>query len=471
MGLATGIRRLTTFCILVLLSFLGGCAHDARPPFSWQTQGGSIPQQLLQGTLLQPQNGTSSGVPVSMDTAAFLERAKTADYILIGEGHTVACDHQVQARLLSVLASAGMPVTVGLEMFPVDHQDRLDAVNAGQVPLARFADTTGWKHAWGYDVDLYRPVLETVYRYHLPLRALNVPQALVKKVSRGGVESLTEAERVTLPHTIIPAPDDQRDALQEMVQAHRAMANGTMPGMRSAKKGDASRAEQSMPERNAEGTHDASMKKPAGPDGAMGREGQQGDHPASPMAMTGRMDRFFLIQSLWDTAMAERAIAAREEGGRPVVVLIGAGHVEFGWGIAHRIRTLRPQASVLLLTPWRGTEPVDPSEADIRYFCRLTHQSRLGFTLMPEAEGVRIVGVAAASRAQQAGFAPGDLITMADGKTVDSLWVLHMAGIAAAKEGRPVMFTIRRANRVLELAISPMKEGGGAAQEDSPTEK
>jgi uncharacterized iron-regulated protein len=79
-------------------------------------------------------------------------------------------------------------------------------------------------------------------------------------------------------------------------------------------------------------------------------------------------DRFLRIQSFWDSQMAWRAFRASEELKLPIVILAGVGHVEHGWGIASRLRSLAPEASVLSTLPWRAGD-TDRSAADLYYFC------------------------------------------------------------------------------------------------------
>lgn len=486
MGLTTGIRRLTTLCILVYLSFLGGCAFKAQPPFS--KAGAATHMGLAEGSLLLP-NGTSA--PLLMSNDAFLERAGTADFILLGEGHTVPCDHLIQSRLINVLAESGTRFSIGLEMFPTDHQPMLDKALAENVPLAAFANATDWKNAWGYNFDLYRPVIEAAYTHKLPLHALNVPQAIVKKVSRRGISSLTAEERALLPAKIIPASDAQREALQEMFDAHKAMVNGTMSmGHKGDKAMQAGNA--TMPSRTGSSPmamHNATMPPPlTGQPAGMQKDAKSvpaASTATTPMAtasaaaqtngtapadsMTGRMDRFFLVQALWDTAMASEAIKVREQTGNPVVVILGSGHVEFGWGMAHRIRKLRPDSKILLVAPWRGIDPIDPLEADVRYYCRLTHQSKLGFTLLQTESGAEVQEVIADSRAAKAGFMKGDIVTAANGTPVDSMWVLHTVGMEAAKSGKDMAFTVLRGTVQMEL-IMPVSPPAVNAEEDAGAE-
>ncbi|MFV0422682.1 ChaN family lipoprotein [Oleidesulfovibrio sp.] len=426
MGLAL---RLAVLSILILMA--GGCATVQPPPSPVPV---TPPER--EGTLFMPDGSEASYL-------AFGQAARSHDYILLGEGHTSPCDHAVQARLLQVMVNMGMRPAVGLEMVPKDRQPVLDRFNKYEALFhfgdadelltpENFAEAVDWKNVWGYPYSLYKPVFETAYRAGLPMYALNVPSEVVRKVGRQGVDSLDESERRWLPETIIPPSQEQRDMLELMFKQHDAMRKSTANATRAAKKIDA----------------------------------QEAESPAD--AKRGSMDRFFLVQSIWDTAMAQNAVDARKKHGGRVAVIVGSGHVEHGWGLAYRLGKLDPDAKVLLVMPWRATASIDPAEGDFFFYCPASHKSRLGFTLEMKGDKALVTDVEPDSAAGASGFKAGDVIESVDGDAVNSLWTLHKAGVRASREKRPMAFGVVRDGASMTIEVEPPSHGRKPATGTKP---
>ncbi|MGA8514378.1 MAG: trypsin-like peptidase domain-containing protein [Burkholderiaceae bacterium] len=95
---------------------------------------------------------------------------------------------------------------------------------------------------------------------------------------------------------------------------------------------------------------------------------------------------------------------------------------------------------------WIGVEPQE-----------LTPELAETFNLkMPSgnAEGVIITGVLQNGPAAQAGIKPGDVITAVAGKNVASVSEL-LSNVAALKPGSSAKFAVRRADKTLDLEVSP----------------
>lgn len=410
MGLALRI-------LFSVMMIMGGCvlaqpplSRAAPPPTAETLDGASSAPKIS-----RPAEGTffnANGTKASLSDVLAL--AKSSDYILIGETHNVTCDHIVQAKIITALAESGMRFTVGMEMFSQERQPQLDAVNDRTVTLEEFPEKVEWEDAWGFPYPLYEPVIDALYAHDIKLYALNFPFDVARKIGDEGLESLTPEERKYLPKNPIPSMKEQEEELEEIHNKHVELM-----------------------------TKDAKDEKAA---------------EVAKKSLAHYRKRFFLIQSLWDTGMAEQAIAIRQQSKLPIVILSGTGHVEHGWGIAYRLSKLDPDATVLLIVPWRSNEAMVAEKGHIQFYCPLTKQSRLGFTLRMESDGATILKVKANSSAYKAGFLAGDKIIKVGGMNVDSMMVLHRAGVKAAKEGTDMIFTIIRNGKEQSVSM-PVPKG------------
>ncbi|EPR37090.1 protein of unknown function DUF399 [Desulfovibrio sp. X2] len=388
------IALLLTLCLLAL----SGCAGRQAPP------AGPAPAPLPPaGTLLD-----SSGRPI--DEAEFTALAAKADVILLGETHDSACDHEQQARLLRLMSgpwATTQAPAVGLEMVPYTGQEALTRFNRGETSLADLPQALDWEEVWGYPFDLYEPVFAAARELDLPVYGLNAPHSVVRAVAHKGLSGLSPEERALLPQKIIAPEQAQLDELREVFSMHGAM-------------------------RGAGGTDDdAAMKK----------------------AMEARFNRFAEAQSVWDTTMAKEALSVHAATGRPVAVIAGGGHVENGWGIAHRLHVLAPEVRVLLVMPWRGDGAIPSGYADVLYVCPLVHRFRLGMTLRQEGGRVVVQEVAPDSLAARAGLTVGDVVTRAGDEPVSGMGDLHAAGFAAVRDRKPLRLTVERGGKSVPVSI------------------
>jgi len=327
--------------------------------------------------------------------------AMDKDYILLGEGHKNVCDHKIQQRVFSALAASETPPSIGLEMVAVDMQPVLDDFNAGKLKIDDLKEELQWKTKWGYPFSLFRGLFETAQENVLPVVGLNVPTRITRKISKEGLESLGDEEKALLPSEIVPPSEKQLDFL-DMVFAQ---------------------------------------------------------HETKDVESIAERDRFRLVQSLWDTKMAEEAVKLRKREKRPVLIIAGSGHVENGWGIALRLRKFDPEAKVLMLMPWRGGE-FYPEEGDAFFYCPDTYESRMGATLTATGRGGLLVErVKRDSRADKAGIRPGDILLEAAEIKLDYLFSLHMAGAKVHKADADLIFKVRRGEEYFEINMGKLGKG------------
>jgi uncharacterized iron-regulated protein len=371
--------------LLVCLLLFAGCfgTHPTADP--------PLPS-IEEGALLD-----SSGEALSRGD--FLEKARGADYILIGETHDNACDHRVQARLIRWLARNSSRTAVGLEMVSAAAQPVLDRFNAGNLALEELPGALDWEETWGHPFSGYEPVFQAARQAGTPVYGLNISSKILNTIRDRGRPALTEAGR---PRIYIPPSAEEKSVLDRAYDQHKRL-----PGLKNR---------------------------------------------------TERLERdqFYLIQAVWDSSMAAEAVRVRSKTGHRVILLAGQGHIEHGRGIPRRLRMLDPSADVLTLTAWRGLDPPDSRQSDLLFHCPVTFESRLGFTLKLTPRGGRITKVEPESRAEKAGMRSGDLLLRAGGKPFRVLMDLHRAAVRAHKDDEPLVLGIERngSRKELHLDIS-----------------
>ena len=342
----------------------------------------------------------AKGAPVGPAQVGAL--AANRAYVLIGEGHPLACDHLAQARVIERMAEAGALPAIGLEMASFDNQPVLDLFNKGYLSVDELESALKWRETVGYPFEAYRPIFETAKRLNLPLFALSAPRKIVVKAAKTGLAGLSFQERLGLPGRIIDCPPEQEAALREVFDEHHFPAK------------------------------------------------DQG----------GAWKHFLAVQAIWDTTMAHRALEVRVLTRRPVVILVGSGHVEYGWGIAGRLAKLDPDGSRLLIMPWRLPDPPDSIQADLFFFCPLPPaRAPLGMTLTAQSTVVTVSSVTDGSPAAKAGLIVGDQIVFAQDAPVTKLFDLHQAAMKAMEQGGALRLHIRRngQTQTINIPLSPDK--------------
>jgi len=399
----------------LLLAMIAGCAKPAAETPLWVSPP---PGSFL----------AADASPLSDSTVVAM--ARETDFILMGESHTNPCDHAVQARLIEALARSGLRFSIGLEMLPVTSQPVLDRFNDRRITAADLGEEVGWEKLWGYSYSLYRPIFELAEKFDLPVAGLNIPRQTLVTFRDKGNAGLTQTDRDALPRRIIPASPAQKRALKMQVELHQTMRTAGQP--QPAPKTD------TAPEK---------AKAPV---------------PGTPPSMDAMADKFYLVQSLWDSMMAEQALAWQRRLRQPMLILTGGGHVEHGWGIEYRLRTLDPQATCLAVMPVRDKDDfkaqTDESQRplpgkQVFFHCAAQHKSRLGMNILFEDTAMRVDSVDPGSKADDAGLMSGDVLLKAGDRDLREAMDLHFAAMAASRQKKPLELTVLRSGRTVILTI------------------
>jgi uncharacterized iron-regulated protein len=268
------------------------------------------------------------GEPVSLQTmTADLE---TARIIYLGEIHSIRRHHDLQATLLKTLVNRGNTLAVGLEMFSVAQQETLNRWLAGDAPLDHLRRDLG-KDYWTNLGD-YRRILETARKLNLPVIALNAPTAVVKKVAAKGLDALTPEERKLMPDGVDEIHPHYDRLLRLRLRVHRSFQHGSL-------------------------------------------------------------DRIVLAQVLRDQTMAS-SIAGflKTPAGqdRLLLVIAGAGHVSYGFGIPERVNKLTDVRYRIVLPSESGELVLSDAEQRQAVPVHISH-SDLMFIRSPIADYLHVL--------------------------------------------------------------------------------
>lgn len=256
----------------LLLALLVGCSST---PETEQEQDEPL-MKLPAPTSADLPRGSIVRTSRDSDFEQMIEELAKADVVYLGEKHDEADHHLGQLRIIEHLHARGRLHAIGMEMFQRRFQPVLDEFTEGEIGEEELVRRTEYERRWGYDFDLYRPILRFAQKWRLPVVALNVDDEIRAKVSEGGLDALTQEERAALP------------ALDLGNAEHRAFVRRSF-------------------------------------------ETQHGD--------AKNFERFYLVMCLWEDVMADSVVrwfrTAPENG--QIVVLAGSGHISNRYGLPDRV--------------------------------------------------------------------------------------------------------------------------------------
>ena len=343
------------------------------------------------------------------------ERLAGTRIVLLGEAHTTASHHRWQQYMLSALHSRNPRLIVGFEMLPRRVQAALDAWSQGKLTETEFLEQAQWQKVWGYDADLYLPILHFVRLNRLPAIALNIDRELVSQVGQQGWRALSDEQRMGLSDPA-PASDDYRDSLAQLYAYKQTLSAAT--------------------------------------------EGEDAAEPdMDEILRSDEFSNFVDAQLTWDRAMAEALAAAYRSDPQAIVVgIVGRGHLEYGYGIPHQLADMGIE-DVEVLLPLDSTDSCDPLPAELASAVfvvdaaseePLPPRPRLGVLIEGGDLGVRVMQVFAGSVAAQSGIVEGDVIQAAAGfKTATNSSLVEI--IQRQAPGTWLPLKVRRGDESLEL--------------------
>jgi uncharacterized iron-regulated protein len=254
----------------------------------------------------------SSAQQVVYSNQDIINQLAKANVVYLGETHTNAADHQAQLEIITALYQQNPQIAIALEMFQRPFQPVLERYLAGEINETQLREQTEYDRRWGFDWEYYAPILRFARSRQIPLIAANTPTEITRQVASEGLDSLNEDDFYYIPplSEIKTNDPDYRQMLQATYEHHAHGGHGNSDGFAN----------------------------------------------------------FFAAQVLWDETMAE-AIAQFYQANPDyqIVVLAGAGHIIYGYGIPSRVarrikKTSFHQLSVLFGDNQSSVHPKSPAD-------------------------------------------------------------------------------------------------------------
>ena len=238
----------------------------------------------------------------------------THHVVLLGETHTEPDHHRWQLDTIETLFSVRPEMVLGFEMFPRRVQPVLDRWSRGELSEAAFLDEVDWPRIWGFDSQLYLPLVGFARKHRLPMVALNVDRETNRRVAMQGFASTPAVDRENVGDPA-PASERYRERLFGWFRNH-----------------------------------------PAG--------GKRADPNSA------RFERFVRAQLFWDCAMADAiSRVCRDRPHVLAVGIMGQGHIEYGDGVPHQLAAMGINHIATAL-PWPADTDCpqhDPPIADLLF--------------------------------------------------------------------------------------------------------
>jgi len=331
----------------------------------------------------------TKGVPVknTVDIKEVIDDVSDTKIIYVGEQHTNFSHHIVQLNVIKGVYKSYKKVSIGMEMFQRKFQPILDRYINGEITEKEFLKKTEYFKRWGYDYNLYKPILDFAKKHKIPVIALNIETEILKKVSKEGLESLTLEEREKIPTQMDFSNTKYRNILKKIFGMHKTDKN---------------------------------------------------------------FEHFFQSQILWDETMAETIDSFLKKNPKyKMVVLVGNGHIKYGFGIPSRCYRRNKFSYKIIL----NDEKLDKEIGDfVLYPQELEGKKllKLGVYIKETEKGLKVIDIVKNSLAQKLGIKKGDIILEVNGSRIKTLHDLKVE-LFFVKTGEQLKIKVLRGKKEITL--------------------
>lgn len=338
-----------------------------------------------------------------------IENMQTCQFIYIGETHDSMLIHDIQARIIKSLQAKDRRLAVGMEMFNVNLQEKLNKWSLGILTAEEFIREAQWYINWNFNFDYYSEIFKFIKDQKIPLYALNAPREIITKIRKEGWEALSDEDK-----KIVPKPDLTNED-------HRILMRATFENI-------------DMPPQ---------MKG---------------------MGLHMMFDGLYRAQVSWDEVMAANTVKAWKQENRKVVVLAGSGHLLYNLGINRIVheKVGREYKTVVCVEIPRGEESVQVARSLADYIWGIPEEEKpvfpsfgLAFKKIKGLENPVLERKPVSGVAVNSDFEKGDVILLVDGKSFQDINDLRVY-LAQFSWGDEIKFRILRNGEEKDVQLKCM---------------
>lgn len=162
---------------------------------------------------------TQEPVPIE----SLIDSVQPGSVLFLGENHGIASHRDQHLVVLNLLRQRGLKISVGMEFINYTDQLKLLAYRNGELSEGEFLRDINWG---GISFDFYREQI------NFPMRSngeaalgLNIPRAVTTQVSRQGLTSLSEEQKILLPPQFSLGRESYRQRFMKVAGAHCRVPN------------------------------------------------------------------------------------------------------------------------------------------------------------------------------------------------------------------------------------------------------
>ena len=299
-------------------------------------------------------------VPDIKDLSQVIKAVDDRKIVYVGENHDNYANHAVQLEFIRDFHRLGVPIAIGMEMFQKPFQPVLDDFIKGAIDQKTFLKKTEYFKRWGFDYDLYKPILDYARDNRIPVIALNIEKEIVNSVAKDGIDALAPDVKAKIPQAMDFSDEQYKERMKKVFLAH-----------------------ESLKDRN--------------------------------------FDFFNQAQILWDESMSQSIadyLSAHPDG--RMIVLAGNGHLTYGSGIPKRTARRTGLSYAIVL----NDAELESGIADYVIFPKHIEGKKpvRMMVLLDEDKGrVKITGFPENSISKKAGLEEGDIILFIDETAISSI--------------------------------------------------